>query len=149
LPEPQAAPVILLVEDDPDHAELVRRGLSEVAARAELVVVPHGEAALDYLFRRGEWVDPGRSPRPDLVLLDLRLPRLDGFVVLHELKGAPELRAVPVVILTSSSSPRDMEHAYAEHANSYLVKPDDFDKLVTLLGRVHDYWLVRNRRPRA
>ena len=82
------------------------------------------------------------------MLLDLRLPRLDGFSVLHEIKSAPALRHVPVVILTSSSSDRDVEQAYAEHATSYLVKPHDYERLVTLLGRARDYWLVRNRGPR-
>ena len=85
---------------------------------------------------------------PDLVLLDLRLPRLDGFSVLREIKNAPALRHIPVVVLTSSSSDRDVEQAYAEHANSYLVKPHDYERLVTLLGRTRDYWLVRNRGPR-
>ena len=141
-------PVILLVEDDADHTELVRRAIEELGPDVRLVALADGEVALDYLFRRGEWADSERSPRPDLVLLDLRLPRLDGFSVLREIKSAPALRHVPVVILTSSSSDRDVEQAYAEHANSYLVKPHDYERLVTLLGRARDYWLVRNRGPR-
>jgi len=143
-----AHPVILLVEDDADHTELVRRAIEELAPEVRLEALADGELALDYLFRRGEWAAAERSPRPDLVLLDLRLPRLDGFSVLHEIKSAPALRHVPVVILTSSSSDRDVEQAYAEHANSYLVKPHDYERLVTLLGRARDYWLVRNRGPR-
>jgi CheY-like chemotaxis protein len=143
-----ALPVILLVEDDADHTELVRRAIVELGRDVRLVPLADGEVALDYLFRRGEWADSERSPRPDLVLLDLRLPRLDGFSVLREIKSAPALRHVPVVILTSSSSDRDVEQAYAEHANSYLVKPHDYERLVTLLGRARDYWLVRNRGPR-
>jgi len=141
-------PVILLVEDDPDHTELVRRAIEELGRDVRLVALADGEIALDYLFRRGEWADPERSPKPDLVFLDLRLPRLDGFAVLREIKSAPALRHVPVVVLTSSSSDRDVEQAYAEHANSYLVKPHDYERLVTLLGRARDYWLVRNRGPR-
>jgi len=143
-----AHPVILLVEDDADHTELVRRAIEELAPEVRLEALADGELALDYLFRRGEWAAAERSPRPDLVLLDLRLPRLDGFSVLREIKSAPALRHVPVVILTSSSSDRDVEQAYAEHANSYLVKPHDYERLVTLLGRARDYWLVRNRGPR-
>ena len=143
-----ATPVILLVEDDPDHTELVRRAIEELGRDVRLVALADGEIALDYLFRRGEWANPERSPKPDLVLLDLRLPRLDGFSVLREIKSASALRHVPVVILTSSSSDRDVEQAYAEHANSYLVKPHDYERLVTLLGRARDYWLVRNRGPR-
>jgi CheY-like chemotaxis protein len=141
-------PVILLVEDDPDHTELVRRAIEELGRDVRLMALADGEIALDYLFRRGEWADPERSPKPDLVFLDLRLPRLDGFSVLREIKNAAALRHVPVVILTSSSSDRDVEQAYAEHANSYLVKPHDYERLVTLLGRARDYWLVRNRGPR-
>jgi CheY-like chemotaxis protein len=143
-----AQPVILLVEDDADHTELVRRAIEELGPEVRLVALADGELALDYLFRRGEWAAAERSPRPDLVLLDLRLPRLDGFSVLREIKSAPALRHVPVVILTSSSSDRDVEQAYDEHANSYLVKPHDYERLVTLLGRARDYWLVRNRGPR-
>jgi CheY-like chemotaxis protein len=143
-----AHPVILLVEDDADHTELVRRAIEELGRDVRLVALADGEIALDYLFRRGEWADPERSPKPDLVFLDLRLPRLDGFSVLREIKSASPLRHVPVVILTSSSSDRDVENAYAEHANSYLVKPHDYERLVTLLGRARDYWLVRNRGPR-
>jgi len=141
-------PVILLVEDDPDHTELVRRAIEELGRDVRLVALADGEIALDYLLRRGEWADPERSPKPDLVLLDLRLPRLDGFSVLREIKSASALRHIPVVILTSSSSDRDVEQAYAEHANSYLVKPHDYERLVTLLGLARDYWLVRNRGPR-
>jgi CheY-like chemotaxis protein len=141
--------VILLVEDDADHTELVRRAIEELDRDVRLVALADGEVALDYLFRRGEWADPQRSPKPRLVLLDLRLPRLDGFSVLREVKSSPALRHVPVVILTSSSSDRDVEQAYAEHANSYLVKPHDYERLVTLLGRTRDYWLVRNRGPRG
>jgi len=139
--------LILLIEDDRDHTELVRRAIEELGRDVRLLALADGEAALDYLFRRGEWADPERSPRPDLVLLDLRLPRLDGFSVLREVKSAPALRHLPVVVLTSSSSDRDVERAYAEHANSYLVKPHDYDRLLTLLGRTRDYWLVRNRGP--
>jgi CheY-like chemotaxis protein len=147
-PEPAAAPVILLVEDDPDHTELVRRALEELPGQARLVALADGEAALDYMVRRGEWSAVERSPEPELVLLDLRLPRLDGFSVLHEIKAAPTLRHIPVVILTSSSSDRDVERAYAEYANSYLVKPHDYERLLSLLARACDYWLVSNRRPR-
>jgi CheY-like chemotaxis protein len=98
-------PVILLVEDDPDHTELVRRAIEELGRDVRLVALADGEIALDYLFRRGEWSDPERSPKPDLVFLDLRLPRLDGFSVLREIKNAAALRHVPVVILSSTPTP--------------------------------------------
>ena len=89
----------------------------------------HGEEALDYLFRRGEYRDAERSPRPRLILLDLRLPRVDGLEVLGEIKSSPDLRAIPTVVLTTSESEHDVARACAQHANSYLVKPVEFDAL--------------------
>lgn len=138
---------VLLVEDNPDHAELIQRGFDEISARVDLTRVPDGEAALAYLFRRGEWSDAGRSPRPHLVLLDLRLPKLDGFRVLEAVKADPELCAIPTVILTTSEAEGDMARAYAHHANSYLVKPGDFERFVALVTEIEGYWLDWNRHP--
>jgi CheY-like chemotaxis protein len=136
---------ILLVEDNPDHAMLVRRSIAESAGAARVTVVGDGEAALGYLQRQGPWSDPARSPRPHLVLLDLRLPRLDGFHVLRTIKASPELRAIPVVVLTTSEATLDVSKAYDLHANSYLVKPVDFDHFVALMRDVESYWLRWNR----
>jgi CheY-like chemotaxis protein len=136
---------ILLVEDNADHAALVERSLLEADGSAELVVVPDGEEATSYLLRRERWADASRSPRPHLVLLDLRLPKLDGFEVLRTIKESPELRPIPVVVLTTSEADPDIAKAYALHANSYLVKPVDFDRFVSLMGDIHSYWLERNR----
>ena len=138
---------MLLVEDDPDHEELIRRALQECDARVDLRVARHGEEALDYLRRRGAWVDVASSPRPRLVLMDLRLPRLDGLQVLGAIKSSPVLRGIPVVTLTTSESEPDVARAYAGHANSYLVKPADFAKLADLLETVARYWLRLNRQP--
>jgi CheY-like chemotaxis protein len=138
---------ILLVEDNPDHEELVRRALEERAAPVALKVVRHGEEALDYLFRRGVWREPRQSPRPRLVLLDLRLPRVDGLQVLAAVKSTPPLRDIPVVILTTSDSEQDMAGAYARHANSYLVKPVDHQRFADLVASVESYWLDLNRQP--
>ena len=138
---------ILLVEDNPDHEELVRRALEERAAPVDLMVVRHGEEALDYLFRRGRWSEPRQSPRPRLILLDLRLPRLDGLQVLAVVKSTPPLRDIPVVILTTSDSEQDMAGAYARHANSYLVKPVDHQRFADLVASVESYWLDLNRQP--
>lgn len=138
---------ILLVEDNPDHAELIRRGFAQHSDRVELLVIQDGEAALDYLFQRGDWADPASSPRPDLVLLDLRLPKLDGLRVLEEIKSAPDLAVIPAVILTTSDAEGDMARAYARHANSYLVKPVDFDRFVDLVAEIEGYWLDWNRQP--
>jgi len=138
---------ILLVEDNVDHEELIRRTLVERQAPVELKVARHGEEALDYLFRRGRWQDPAASPRPRLVLLDLRLPRVDGFQVLGTIKSTPSLRDLPVVILTTSQSEHDVARAYARHANSYLVKPADHQRFSELVGAVESYWLELNRQP--
>ncbi len=138
---------VLLIEDDPDHEELVRRAFRDGQARVALRVAHHGEEALDYLFRRGEYRDPARSPRPRLILLDLRLPRRDGLEVLAEIKSSPELRAIPAVVLTTSESDQDVARAFAQHANSYLVKPVDFARFEKLIGDVEAYWLTLNRQP--
>lgn len=138
---------ILVVEDNPDHAELIRRSFAEHSDRIRLIVMRDGEAALDYLFRRGAWAEPSTSPRPQLILLDLRLPRLDGFQVLGEIKRSAKLSDIPAIILTTSEAESDIAEAYARHANSYLVKPVDFDRFVDLAGEIERYWLEWNRQP--
>lgn len=141
------APHVLLVEDNPDHEELIRRAFAEAEPSVRLTVARHGEEALDYLHRRGAYEDPGRSPRPRLILLDLRLPRVDGLEVLGEIKGSPVLRATPVVVLTTSDSEHDVARAYAQHANSYLVKPAEFSRIRELIEKLQFYWLAMNRLP--
>ena len=143
-PEP---PQVLLVEDNPDHEELIRRAFAELEPKVALAVARHGEKALDYLHRRGEYQDPSRSPRPRLILLDLRLPRVDGLEVLGEIKSSPTLRSTPVVVLTTSDSEHDVARAYAQHANSYLVKPAEFARIRELIDRMQSYWLGMNRLP--
>ena len=138
---------ILLVEDDDDHAEIVARGLADDTGEHLLHRVPDGESALDYLFRRGEYADPERSPKPNLVLLDLRLPRMDGAEVLKVIKESRELRHIPVVVLSTSAADRDLTNAYAYHANSYLVKPGDFATLARLMKSLRCYWLTWNQNP--
>jgi len=140
-------PHVLLVEDNPDHEELIRRAFAERQPRVALAVARHGEEALDYLHRRGSYQDPSKSPRPRLILLDLRLPRVDGLEVLGEIKATPALRSMPVVVLTTSDSEHDVQRAYAQHANSYLVKPAEFSRIRELIDRVQGYWLDVNRLP--
>ena len=137
--------VVLLVEDDPDHAEFVRRALRQQSPGVEVFVAVDGREALDYLGRRGAFADPSRSPRPDLVLLDLNLPKLDGFGVLRELKGSEQFRAIPAVILTTSDAEGDVTRAYAAHANSYLVKPPDYTSFMQLIAALDTYWREWNR----
>lgn len=139
--------VILLVEDNPGHAELVMRGFEDHRVPNKICHVPDGEAALAYLFRRGEYTDPKQSPRPRLILLDVRLPKVDGLEVLKEIKGSHELHRIPVVILSSSETEKDMAGAYENHANSYIVKPVDFEKFAQLMDDLGFYWLAWNRSP--
>jgi CheY-like chemotaxis protein len=139
---------VLLVEDDPDHADLVTYSLMESRPKAKVVHhVSDGDAALDYLFRRGGFAKPDQSPRPHLILLDLRLPKVDGLAVLKEIRTSAnaELRRIPVVILTSSEADMDTAAAYDFRANSYVVKPVDFEKFHQLVADLGYYWLVWNR----
>ncbi len=138
---------ILFVEDNPDHAELVMRSFEDHRVANEIYHLSDGEAALDYLLRRGEFKDPRSSPRPHIVLLDLRLPKVDGLKVLEKIRGSKGLEKLPVVILTTSHAEMDVGTAYEHHANSYLVKPLDFDKFTKLMDDLGFYWLGWNHHP--
>ncbi len=135
---------VLLVEDNDDHAELVIRQLSDHRVANKLVHLGDGQEALDYLYRRGQYTDPETSPRPHVIFLDLRLPRVDGLEVLRILKESEDLRVIPVVILTTSESERDVAGAYINHANSYVVKPVDFQKFRKLMDDLGFYWMSWN-----
>ena len=139
--------VILLVEDDPAHYEIVRRNFEMSHLANRLLWVQDGQAALDYLYRKGEFNDPDKFPMPNLILLDLRLPKVDGLDVLKTLKSDPKLSSIPVVILTTSSGEIDIAKAYKYHANSYLVKPVDFPRFVELMKAFGYYWLAWNKSP--
>ena len=139
--------VILLVEDDAAHAEIVRRNLKGGRIANRLEHVTDGQAALDYLYRRNGFSDPDKSPRPGIILLDLRMPKMDGLEVLKIIKSDPELLRIPVVILTTSSTETDMARAYDSHANSYLVKPVEFEHFVKLMETLGYYWLAWNQLP--
>lgn len=132
---------IVYVEDNLDHAELVLRGMERQGVRPRVVHLENGEQAVALL----EDVKVGAAERPKLVLLDLRLPRVDGLEVLRHVKSSPALRDIPVIIFTTSSGERDIQDAYANFANSYLVKPDDLSSLNCLLTDLSTYWLDRNR----
>lgn len=138
---------ILLVEDNPDHVEIVVRNLKEHRIANRVNVCMDGEAALDYLFGRGEYADQKQHPRPHVVLLDLRLPKVDGLQVLKEIKSSDALKHIPVVILTTSEAETDVAMAYEYHANSYLVKPVDYEKFMRLLCDMGFYWLGWNFDP--
>ena len=146
---PEEPFVILLVEDNPAHAEMVKRALEGHPVANRIIHLTDGEAALDFLFRRGVFADPEKSPRPHVVLLDLRLPRIDGLEVLREIRTSAGLEKLPVVILTTSEAEIDAARAYEYHANSFLVKPLEFDKFVRLMEDLGFYWLKWNYYPWA
>jgi CheY-like chemotaxis protein len=139
--------LVMLIEDNLDHAELVMRTLSEHKVVNQIRHFTEGQSALDYLFRRGEYTDPETSPRPSLILLDLRLPRVDGLDILRDIKNSDELRCIPVIILTTSEAERDIARAYLNHANSYLVKPVGFEEFNKLMEDLGFYWLGWNTSP--
>ncbi|MEW5938763.1 MAG: response regulator [Chloroflexota bacterium] len=137
---------VLLVEDNDDHAELVMRQLADHSVNVEMRRVADGQEALDYLFRNGQFTSPESSPRPDVVFLDLRLPKVDGLEVIKILKDSEELRKIPIVVLTTSEAEQDVARAYVNHANSYVVKPVDFQKFRDLMNELGFYWLSWNTR---
>jgi CheY-like chemotaxis protein len=138
---------ILLVEDDPAHAEIVRRNFEDFRIVNRLMHVADGQDALDYLYRRAEFSDPARAPRPGLILLDLRLPRVDGLEVLKIIKTDNDLCRIPAVILTTSAAESDMLKAYDSNVNSYLVKPVDLPQFVDMMKSFGYYWLAWNEYP--
>jgi chemotaxis family two-component system response regulator Rcp1 len=142
---PSAMPVqILLVEDSPGDVNLTREALRTARVANELKVVGDGEAALHYL--RGQGVYSG-APRPDLVLLDLNLPRKDGLEVLAEIKGDPDLLTIPVIVLTTSADEADVLRSYQLHANSYVTKPVAFGDFLEALQSLEGFWLQFVRLP--
>ncbi|HEX5272375.1 MAG TPA: response regulator [Gemmataceae bacterium] len=135
------AHAILLVEDNPADVEITRRALRESAAPVELIVVRDGQEAIDYLLRQGGHAEPGEWRLPDLILLDLNLPRMTGREVLERLRATDNFRSVPVVVLTTSTRPEDVRALYAAGANTYIEKPQDFKQFVEVLKTVRHYWL--------
>lgn len=140
--------LVMLVEDNADHAELVIRTMESHHIPTRILHISDGESALDYLLRRNDYSDPESSPRPYMILLDLRLPRVDGIEVLRMVKGESELRAIPVVILTTSEAEKDLTHAYQNYVNSYLVKPVGFEGFSNLMKDIGVYWLGWNKQTR-
>ena len=129
---------ILIVEDNPGDVELAREALSDVSVRKNLTVAEDGEQGLSLLRREGAFRN---AQRPDLILLDLNLPTINGREVLAEIKSDPDLRRIPVVILTSSEDDSDIVESYNLHANAYVVKPVDLDKYMQVIKAVEGFWL--------
>ena len=132
--------IILLAEDDLGDQELTKRALEEGKVENELYIVKDGEEALDYLFRRGRYTDPETSPRPDLFLLDLNMPKLDGRQVLEQIRSIHELRNIRVVVLTTSHQEEDITRSYDLGVHSYITKPVDLDQFFNVIRTLEEYW---------
>lgn len=139
--------VILLVEDNPDDVELTRRALDESKVANKLVVVRDGVEALQYLFREDAYAGRDAADLPEVVLLDLKLPKIDGLEVLRRIRADERTRILPVVVLTSSNAERDIVESYALGANSYIRKPVEFERFAEATKTLGLYWLVLNEPP--
>jgi CheY-like chemotaxis protein len=138
---------ILLVEDNRMDIELTLDAFRSHHLGNTIAVVTDGEEALDYVFGRGKYGDRKANPVPDLILLDLKMPKMDGFEVLRQLKAAPGVKRIPVIILTSSNEEGDRAMSYDCGANSYLVKPVSFDGFMEVVKQIEDYWVMLNVGP--
>src|SRR6185436_7364889 len=130
---------ILLVEDNPNDAELTQRALKKVNLAAQLAIVRDGAEALEYLL--------GPRPKPKVIFLDLKLPKIDGIEVLRRVRADDRVKMIPVVVLTSSQEEKDINECYKLGVNSYVVKPVEFDKFYQVVGDLAQYWLVLNKLP--
>jgi len=138
---------ILLVEDNRMDVELTLDAFKEARLLNTIYVSSNGQDALDYLFGRGKYADRNAYPMPNLVLLDLKLPGVDGFEVLHQVKSTPILKRLPVIILTSSKEEGDRALTYDIGANSYIVKPVSFDGFLDVIKQIEGYWISLNVAP--
>ncbi len=144
MPSPKVIDV-LLVEDDPGDVLMTREAFEDNKVANRLAVVSDGVSAMEYLRKQGPYAD---APTPDLVLLDLNLPRMDGREVLQALKADEELRRIPVVVLTISESEEDVLRSYSLHANAYVTKPVDFDRFIDVVRRIDEFFVSVVRLPR-
>jgi CheY-like chemotaxis protein len=130
---------ILLVEDNPGDVRLAQEALKDAKVRNRLFVAEDGMAAMDFLYKRGKY---SGAPRPDLILLDLNLPKKDGRSVLADIKGDPALKRIPVVVMTSSELDVDILNSYDNHANCYVTKPLDLDQFIKIIHSIEGFWLT-------
>ncbi len=138
---------ILLVEDNPDDVELTRRAFQKANLTNPIIVVSDGAMAVDYLKGTGDFTDNDGHVLPAIILLDLKLPKLDGLEVLKEIRSYPPTRLTPVIILTSSLEEQDLVNSYLGGANSYIRKPVDFNKFTKAVQQLGMYWLLLNELP--
>ena len=145
--DPNNAVEILLVEDNPRDVDLTLRAMKKRNMANKIHVVRDGAEALDYIFARGEYIHRDKNHRPKVILLDLKLPKVDGLEVLRQIKADEQARMIPVVVLTSSNDERDMVESYRLGVNSYITKPVDFGKFIDSVQELGLYWLLINRVP--
>jgi CheY-like chemotaxis protein len=136
---------ILIVEDNADHVELIVKALRNNNVLNEVHVAISGEEAMDFLYQRGAYVD---AARPELILLDIKLPGMDGIEFLRRIKADPKLKLIPVVVLTTSGSEKEIAESYNCGANSYIVKPVDFERFAKVIKELKLYWMVVNSLPK-
>jgi len=140
---------VLLADDDEDDRMMTADALREARISNELHFVTDGEELIDYLYHRGKYAPPVHAPRPDLLLLDLNMPRMDGREVLREMKQNPAFRSIPVLVLTTSKTEEDVERIYDLGANSFITKPVTFEGLVQAMKVIGEYWFQIVRLPKA
>jgi CheY-like chemotaxis protein len=140
---------ILMAEDDADDRLLIGEAFAEAGHHSRVTAVPDGGELLRYLRREAKYADPGAYPTPDVVLLDLNMPRLDGREALHEIKSDPRLRGIPVIVFTTSRDPDDIENCYLDGANSYIVKPSNYAGLLDAANTIGRYWSDLVQLPRT
>ncbi len=140
-------PTILIIDDDPADQFLVREAMETTNLNCDLRLASDGDEAIEYLYRRGRYRDQAAAPRPDLILLDLKMPRFDGRQVAKLIKSDPGLRAIPIVVLTSSALVEDVDDLYQIGVNSYMQKPLNFDDFTAALRDLSSYWLERAALP--
>jgi len=138
---------ILLVEDEEAHAQLTKRAIRKAGNANRIDVAYDGEEALDYLFNNGKYADKSKYPYPGLILLDIKLPGIDGIEVLQKIKQNPNLKKIPVIMLTTSEREEDIAKSYDYHANSYLTKPVGFKEFEEKIGQIDFYWMILNKPP--
>jgi two-component system response regulator len=140
---------ILLVEDNPDHAELTLKTLGREKLLNQVYWVKDGAEAVDYLWRRNGYADPDSSPRPGLILLDIKLPKVDGIELLRQIKSDDTLRRIPTVMLTTSERDEEVVRSYDLGANSFVTKPVSFAAFVETVRQIELYWALTNQAPTA
>lgn len=133
---------ILLIEDNEDHIEHTLDALHEVGLVKDIQVVSDGDLAIQYLYRKGEYADPAKSPRPDLILLDVKLPKVSGFEILKRIKNDPDLKIIPVILLTTTGKKEDIDKGARLGTNDYIIKPVEYETFIQKVKGLGKYWAL-------